>query len=258
MPAIAQTVARRLFYRHRTVRELAAKLRRVLGRDQPLDLAHLTLFHERVDGPVQRDEALFLYGLLRVIRPQTVVEIGFLAGRSALNFLAALEPTARLYSFDIQERWGRRARELFGHDSRFTFVLRSQSDVTAADVDHRPVDFVFLDASHDLLLNQATFTRLLPLLSERVIVAVHDTGTVPRRLFPSWHWLLDSDAGWVGDEYEGRPGNRAFVNWLLEVRPEFAQMHFHATTTIRCGITLIQRGGPLPRPDEPPVPSRTA
>ena len=50
-------------------------------------MAHLTFYDELSWGPVQRDEALVLYSLVRAIRPQTVVEIGFLRGDSAFNFL---------------------------------------------------------------------------------------------------------------------------------------------------------------------------
>jgi hypothetical protein len=40
-------------------------------------------------GPAQRDEAVVLHALVRALRPETV-EVGFLAGHSAFNFLVAL------------------------------------------------------------------------------------------------------------------------------------------------------------------------
>ncbi|MFL5913796.1 MAG: O-methyltransferase [Gaiellaceae bacterium] len=237
----------RAYYRSRTLRELALAVRWPRLRRESHDLAHLAIFEETVLGPVQRDEALFLHGLVRVVRPQTVVEVGFLKGRSSLNFLLALDDDARIYSFDIDPRCEKLARERFAHDPRFTFRLRSQAELTQEDVDGRAVDFVFLDASHDLELNQATFERLLPMLTPEAIIAVHDTGTVPRELFPDWHWLLETREGWVGDEYEGQPGERAFVNWLLETHSGFAQVHLHTRRAVRCGVTLIQRSAPLPR-----------
>jgi predicted O-methyltransferase YrrM len=220
--------------------------------------AHLSLFEETTLGPVQRDEALMLLALIRVLRPQTVVEIGFFLGHSALNFLRALDDDARLFSIDIDPRLEDQAQKLFGHDPRFAFRCRSQTAIRAADLDGRQADFVFLDASHDFDLNRATFERLLDLMAPRAILAVHDTGTVPRDLFPPGHWLLDTAEGWVGDEYEGEPGERAFVNWVLAEHPGFAQVHLHSTRTIRCGITLLQRSAPLPRPDDAPLVSRAA
>lgn len=215
------------------------------------DISHLTLFSEVADGPVQREEALFLYSLLRVVRPRTVVEIGFLNGRSALNFLCALDADARLYSFDIDEKCAARARYLFGHDPRFTFRTRSQAELTSHDIDGREADFVFLDASHELDMNRLTLRQLLPLMAPDALLAVHDTGTVPRRFVASDHYWLDSEAGWIDDEREVMPGERAFLNWLLEEHPEFSQVHFHSRRTVRCGITVLQRSALLPRPPEP-------
>jgi predicted O-methyltransferase YrrM len=213
------------------------------------DISHLTIFSEIADGPVQREEALFLYSLMRVVRPQTVVEVGFLNGRSALNFLCALDADARLYSFDIAP--AEHAPDLFGHDPRFKFRTRSQDELTPGDIDGREADFVFLDASHDLELNRATFSRLLAMMAPDAILAVHDTGTVPRRFVRPGHYFLESTVGWVGDEREVMPDERAFMNWLLDEHPEFAQVHFHSRRTVRCGITVLQRSAPLPRPPEP-------
>jgi predicted O-methyltransferase YrrM len=215
------------------------------------DISHLSLFNEVADGPVQRDEALFIYSLLRVIRPRTAVEIGFLTGRNAFNILCALDADAHLYSFDIDERCAVRAQDLLGHDSRFTFRVRSQTELASDDIDGREADFVFLDASHDLDLNREAFRRLLPLMATNAILAVHDTGTVPRRFVSPGHYWLESDEGWIGDEREVMPGERAFLNWLFEEHPEFSQVHFHSRQTVRCGVTLLQRSAPLPRPPDP-------
>jgi predicted O-methyltransferase YrrM len=207
----------------------------------------MELFDELGRGPIQRDEALFLFALVRVLRPRTIVEIGFLRGHSALNFLRALDADARLYSFDIDPKCEERARERFGDDPRLVFRTRSQDALTADDVDGREADLVFLDASHDLALNQRTFERLLPLMSERGILAVHDTGAVPRAFVPPGHWWLQTDDGWVDDEREVLPDERAFVNWILESQPDFSEIHLHSRRTLRLGLTLVQRSAPLAR-----------
>jgi len=249
MTAPARALARRAFYRHRTVRELLAAGRWLLRRSAPPDLAHLTFAHEKMDGPVQRDEALLLHSLLRVLRPKTVVEIGFFRGYSAFNFLRALDPDARLYSFDIAPACEAIAEELFGHDARIKVRRRSQTDLTAEDIDGRLADFVFLDASHELELNQQSFERLLPLMQPDAILAVHDTGTIPRELLvPMNHWALQVPDLWVDDECEVMPGERAFVNWVLDEHPDISQIHLHSRNTFRCGITLLQRSAPLARP----------
>jgi hypothetical protein len=197
--------------------------------------------------------------MVRVLRPRTVVEIGFLRGDSAFNFLTALDADARLYSFDVDPAAESIARERFGNDSRFVFRRRSQADLTAEDVDGREADLVFLDAAHDFELNRMTFSRLLPIMSPDAILAVHDTGTIPRRLVqpdavPSelamvgeW-WLAHPEVGWIGDEREVESDERAFVNWVLEEHPDFSQIHLHTTRTFRYGLTLLQRSTALPRP----------
>jgi predicted O-methyltransferase YrrM len=252
-------VAGRYYARSRGVREVVAATRWPALRKELPDIAHLVRLAETAWGPVQRDEALFLHALVRVLRPSTVVEIGFLHGHSAFNFLRALDADARLYSFDIDPAAESVARERFRRDSRFVFRRRSQTDLTGEDMDGRQPDLVFLDASHDFELNQATFSRLLPLMSPNAILAVHDTGTIPRRLVEpdripdalavvgDW-WRANPDVGWIGDEREVEPGERAFVNWVLENHPDFSQIHLHSTRTFRYGLTLLQRSTALPRP----------
>jgi predicted O-methyltransferase YrrM len=245
----ARRLARRLFYRRREVREMVAMGRWLFRGIEPPDLAHLTLAREAMGGAVQRDEALLLHGLLRVLRPKTVVEIGFYRGYSAFNFLRALDEDARLYSFDHDPRCEEHAAELFKGDPRVIVRQRSQAELVAADIDGRLADFVFLDASHDLTLNQETFERLLPLMQPDAILAVHDTGTMPRELLADMeHWALWQPERWIGDECEVMPGERAFLNCVLEEHPEFSQIHLHSRNTLRCGITLLQRGGLLARP----------
>jgi len=241
---------RRTFYRSRALRELAAAARWPrLRRDAP-DLAHLAFYDEISWGPVQRDEALLLHALVRAVRPRTVVEIGFLQGDSAFNFLRALAPEGRLYSFDVDPACAETARKRLGDDPRLIFRNRSQETLTVDDIDGHRADFVFLDGAHELVTNQATFERLLPLMTSDAIVAVHDTGTIPRALVPDGHWTLDVTERWAGDDYEHQPDERAFVNWLLETHPEFSQVHLHSRRAFRHRLTLLQRSVPLVRPAE--------
>ncbi|MBV9309254.1 MAG: class I SAM-dependent methyltransferase [Solirubrobacterales bacterium] len=240
--------SRRAFYRSRMLREIAAVARWPRVRSSAPDIAHLAFYEEYPWGPVQRDEALLLHALIRTLRPATVVEIGFLYGDSAFNFLTALDPQARLYSFDVDPACVEFARARCEQDPRFVLRLRSQDTLTAEDFDGRPVDFVFLDGAHELTANQATFARLLPLLSARAVIAIHDTGGLPRSLTPSCAPALALKDRWAGDEFEHQPGERAFVNWLLQAHPEFAQIHLHSNRAVRHGITLVQRSAPLHRP----------
>lgn len=218
------------------------------------DLAHLAFIPEETAiGPLQRDEALVLHGLVRTVRPAVIVEFGFLMGDSALNFLQALPPASRVHSFDISEEAAAIAR-VFPHPN-FTFHRKSQDQITAADVQFAPIDLVFLDASHDLDVNRATFERVEGLLAQDAIVVVHDTGAWPAHLVaglpPHARFAAQTPEGWVSaDEFVHQPDERAFVNWLRDVHPEFAQIHLHSTRTIRHGLTILQRSQRLPTPAE--------
>jgi predicted O-methyltransferase YrrM len=55
------------------------------------DLSHLVQPRSQaVGGPIQDDEALLLYAIVRVMRLRTILEIGGLDGYSARNFLKAV------------------------------------------------------------------------------------------------------------------------------------------------------------------------
>ena len=242
--------AQRAFYRHAPVRGL---LSMIVGAREGFRnryaLAHLA-GHAEEDafGPVQRDEALLLYALTRVLRPRVVVEVGFLGGQSAFNFLQALRPDAMLYSFDIAGSAEEIAAKMFSGFENFRFQRVSQDEITPEHVDGRPVDLLFLDASHELELNQRTFDRLAPMLQDGGVLVVHDTGTWAAAHMSGRHRAAAAadPEQWLSDEeYEHRREERQFVNWVLEHRPEYAQLHLHSRYALRHGLTLLQRRRPL-------------
>jgi predicted O-methyltransferase YrrM len=189
-------------------------------------LNHLKYYGEIVVGPVQRDEALFLYSLVVTVDPKTLVEFGFHRGHSAINFLKAMSPDAMLCSYDISDDSAKIAGRI--HDKRFRFTQKSQADFEWSDVDNRPVDLAFFDAAHDSDLNMQTFDRLQRTLSDRALVVVHDTGR-------------HCTTGLIH-----QPDERRFVNHVKMNLPGVDQVHLHSTSKFRHGLTLMQRNvGPL-------------
>jgi predicted O-methyltransferase YrrM len=242
-----------LYYRSPVVRHLlvAARWRRV--RHRLPHVSHLAFYEEdSALGPLQRDEALLLNALVRVLRPETVVEVGFLRGRSALNFLTAMDPATRLYSFDIDPEAEAAAGEFLGDVPNFKFTLKSQDDIIADDIDGRAIDLLFIDASHDYDLNVRTWTRLHELLAPDALVAVHDTGVWARNhLTPSQKTFIElrnADYWLTDDVYVHQPDERRFVNWIRE-QHGFAMVQLQSQRTLRHGLTLLQRSAPLPIPD---------
>ena len=218
----------------------------------PIDFSHILSFREERIGPVHRDEALFLFGLTRILRPQTIVEFGFRKGHSALNFLMAADTECQVFSFDIAARSEEIASRCLGHVKNFRFIRKSQSDFLSTDIENRKIDLCFLDASHNLALNLKTFELIRPHLAEMAIIAVHDTGVWHRRFFKDHHRaFIDSDSGketgrWIdAEQYQPAVTERLFVNALLRNYPDFSQMHLHSAYTLRNGITLLQKEAPL-------------
>ena len=213
-------------------------------------LSHLGFFREEdAIGPLQRDEALLLAALVRVTRPRTLLEFGFSRGHSAMNFMEVMGPDAKLYSFDIDPLSREIATTAFAREGRFKYIHKSQTDFEAGDVDGRMVDFCFIDAAHDLTLNQETWRRIALHLSERAIVAVHDTGTWHRERFTSRHVEIaaKSPQNWIGaDVFQPHKDERQFVNWICEQPGGWSALHLHTNNTIRHGVTVLQRGGALP------------
>ena len=237
--------------RSRAIRHAVVLLRWPWTRQRAPDVAHLAFYAEETAlGPLQRDEALFLNGLVRVIRPRVIVELGFFRGHSALNFLTALDGSGRLFSFDFDEEAEKVAHDFFDAVPNFRFARKSQTEVTSADFDGEAIDLLFFDASHDLDLNIQTFRNLEPSLAERGIVVVHDTGTwAASVLDPSQQRDLARQYPdyWLSpDEFAHRPDERRFVNWIYDTYPGFSTLHLHSLRIVRHGMTVLQRTAPLP------------
>ena len=101
------------------------------------DLKHLIQETQYVGGPIQDDEALLLFGLIKILRPKTGIELGFYEGFSSYNFLKALDEDAKLYSYDNDLKTPH-------NDKRFKFYQKSQTEFSFSDVDNQKIDFVFL------------------------------------------------------------------------------------------------------------------
>ncbi len=245
-----------IYFRSRLFRRMARWL--IPGKRLPLDFSHILSFREDQIGTVDRDEALSLAGLTRILCPQTIVEFGFLSGHSALNFMLAARPDCRVFSYDISDNSEEIARRCLRQFKNFRFIKKSQADFSPSDIDNRQIDLCFLDASHDLTLNLKTFELVRPHLSERAVFAVHDTGIWHRKFFTEGHQaftasILGRKTGrWIdGDRYQQAVTERLFVNTLLREHPNFSQIHLHSSHTLRNGITLLQKTTPLVTGPEP-------
>jgi len=239
---------RKLYFRSKVFRHLAPWL--IDDKPSPIDCSHFRSYREDQIGPLQRDEALMMFALTRVLHPETIVEFGFLNGHSSLNFLLAIGPDCRVFSYDIADKSEEIAQRCLSHFKNFRFIKKSQTEFSPIDIENRKIDLCFLDASHDLALNLTTLDLIQSQLSPMAIIAIHDTGVWHRRFLRDHHLaFIDSDVGrelgaWIDKErYQPCVEERQFVNTLMERYPEFSQIHLHSDHTFRHGLTLLQKQG---------------
>lgn len=240
-----KSLIRQLFYRSGLFQNVVGFCSVLTGRTKNMGISHLASYRENdAIGPLQRDEAIALFGIIRSLRPKVVVEFGFFHGHSAFNFLQALPADSQLFSYDIDPESIKRAKSEFCFDRRFTFIGKSQTEFDVAHINQQKIDFVFFDAAHELDLNQTTFRKIVDHLAAEGMVAIHDTGLWSREHFARIHHEFEREmpGEWVTENlYAHQPGERQFIDWILLEYPEFSALHFHTTGTLRHGFSLLQR-----------------
>ena len=204
------------------------------------DLSHLVQpADQNIGGPIQDDEALVLYGLVRTMRLKRVLEIGGLSGYSARNFLAALswDTDTAVYTVDLDKV-----------QSQATNHFTIQKDVgllEPRDVHDKPLDLVFFDAHvYDAQMEMFLRLRRFGLITDETVIALHDTGLHPRRSAPWSYPVADTDGqhGWVHQDVERRMVNalrRDFgydaICFHTDVRRNDARLPF------RHGVTVMKK-----------------
>ena len=137
------------------------------------DLSHLTQPEDQaVMGPIQDDEALFLYSIIRGMRLKRILEIG--GGYSTKNFHQALRGEGMLYTADVEPM------PVLGPNHKV--ILKNVLFIYPEDVDNAPLDLVFFDC-HDYKFQMAMFIRLRDhgCITDDTIIALHDTNLHPQK-----------------------------------------------------------------------------
>lgn len=166
------------------------------------DLTHLTQpENQNVSGPIQDDEALFLYSIIRGCRLNRILEIGGLNGYSAKNFLQALtfSTDSILYTCDINL-----VPKLAENHK---VITKNALNLTSEDLDNKPLDLIFFDC-HDMI-QMNIYSKLLNynIINDNTIIALQDTNLLHYPPFQHCGRYIKEENG-----YAHQPIERHIVN----------------------------------------------
>ena len=165
------------------------------------DLTHLTQEeNQKVFGPIQDDEALFLYSIVRGCRLERILEIGGLSGYSAKNFLQALSfnKNGILYTCDLNQV------PVLAENHKV--IIKNALDLTINELDNKPLDLIFFDC-HDMIQMDIYYKFVNDnIINDNTILALHDTNLH----YPPYHHsdnYIEKENG-----YAHQPVDRNMVN----------------------------------------------
>lgn len=190
-------------------------------------------------GPLQRSEAEFLYSMIKVIKPNNIVEFGFLFGASTVCLLeGSLGYDSNVTSFDINLH--ENMDILKNKYNNFNYCIKDQRNFKITDLVNDKIDFIFLDATHKFECNKITFEKILPYLTDNCIIMVHDTGYWNKKFMLELHFAF-TKGKWIDDiHYAHRPEELQFINWVKE-EYNFNLIKFGSDNCLRHGFTLLQK-----------------
>ena len=200
------------------------------------DLSHLTQpENQNVSGPIQDDEALFLYSIIRGNRLLRILEIGGLNGYSAKNFLQALNytKTGILYTCDINPV------PILAKNHKV--IIKNALELTANDLDNLPLDMIFFDCHNMIQID--IYNKLIKahIFKDHTIIALHDTNLH----YPPYHHrrtlYIKKENG-----YAHQPIERKMVNIFKDLGYDIFSISTDQTKhsknfPVRHGITVCKK-----------------
>ena len=199
------------------------------------DLSHLTQADsQEVLGPIQDDEALFLFALIRGMRVRRVLELGGLDGYSAKNFLQAVGSEGVVYTCDLNP--------VPSLAPNHHILTKNCLHLTAENLGSQPLDLVFFDCHDDVQYKLFEQLTAVGLINESTIIALHDTGLHYAPWQCSWAEEVVEQGGYCHQRVE-----RDMVGWLREHRG-YDVFNLHTTADkhsdafpFRHGVTICFR-----------------
>lgn len=190
------------------------------------DLSHLTQQSRSVYGPIQDDEALLLYALVKCAGVDVVLEAGGQTGYSARNFLAA---GATVYTVDTHPvpRQG----------DRHHVIQADIGDVPLAGMPR--CGLVFFDA-HDEAAQWKFYQRAWDefVIDDDTTIVIHDTGLHSQKFA---NWAIP-----CGDRWAHQPSERRLAERLAADGWQRVHIHDDDASEPRHGMTILQLPRALP------------
>ena len=208
-------------------------------------LEHLTQPDQKVFGPIQDDEALFLYALIKLNLIKTVFEIGGLNGYSTTNFMQAVGPEGKVFTADIN------ASGATTRGSNHKGINKDCKEVNAEDLENNKIDLIFFDCHvYDAQLQTLENFFRMEIVDDSTLVAIHDTGLHPveiAALGGCGYYNTVTENGVKGVVHQ--PDERRLVNTLVSqwgysplcLHPPFSR--FTETGAVKCrhGLTILSK-----------------
>lgn len=121
-------------------------------------------------GSVWEEEGRLLYGLVRALKPERIVEIGSLVGCSTSHLALACQRNGmgKVYAVDPALEFSRVDAALL------EYVLPIPEDVFVWELPDGPVSLVFEDGAHTPGFTRAALEKLRPALAPGAVVVSHD------------------------------------------------------------------------------------
>ena len=183
-------------------------------------------------GPIQDDEALVMFSLIRCMRLSNVLEIGGLSGYSARNFLEAVGPAGTVFTVDLLP--------LPSLAPNHRVIVKNALHLTNDDVDNRVMDVIFFDC-HDMVQKDIFLKfQTSGIINDSTVLILHDTNLH----FPPFHrqgQFVASEGGFAHQTVE-----RDMVVWFQTLGYDTFHVHTKASVhsedfPFRHGLTVCQK-----------------
>lgn len=192
----------------------------------------LDTYNNTTFGPVQRDEAMFLFGLCAMVQPRHVLEYGVLLGQSTRIWLeagahvTAVDKVISDTAFRLTENWHR--------------LELHEADMTEFDPPERPYDLIFVDASHKFEDNMTVVEKVRGF--NDALLIFHDTG----------HWKeadMTKESWWFFHEFGGiqdggiiihHPDEKRTIAEISRRYPAWQRLDLWTVNKPRFGMTCFK------------------